>query len=259
MPVREGFASYACGGCSIAAAVGAACLRIVCAVDGGEGRFLFAPSLLEDLREKFGGLRARDAVLLVDDEEGDAGGAERGGLGLVGADGLSVGGGVVEDGHDLVLVEPGGDGDFDDALAFVDGGLVGEVRDVEGLPGLGFQAAFGGEVQQPVQVEGVAVVAALGPVGEAFGLGEVAELVFVGLGLGVADAVLLGDHGYDGVHVAGLAVRVELERAVPHLDLDLAVELLHGLVEAGLPHVAPRAGDIGPDVHTKLCHLSPNT
>lgn len=127
-----------------------------------------APGLGEGLGEDLGGLGPRDAVLAVQDEEGDAVGTELGGLALVGADVVGVGGGVGEDLADLVGVQAGLDGELDKALVAlgVQGPLLGEVGPVEDLDELVLPALFLGEVEEPVQVEGVAVVAVPGPVGE---------------------------------------------------------------------------------------------
>lgn len=141
-------------------------------------------------------------------------------------------------------------------VASEDGLLVGEVRPVEQPDQLVLAALFLGEVQQPVHVEGVPVVTALGAVAQPLGSGVGGDVVLGLLCLLRGEPVLLAEHLDHGGGVALRAARVELEGTVHHLDLVPVREGGQRLLEPRLAHVAPGAGDVAPDLDAHVLHLS---
>jgi hypothetical protein len=126
---------------------------------------------------------------------------------------------------------------------------LGEVAAQEALLHRVLHVVPGGQVQHPVRVEGVAAPGALEVELPAVGGRRPGHLPVHLVGLRAGDAVLGGEVAREVAGRLARRLRVELEAVEADLDLVTVGEAGEGLLEPALPDRAPRADDVGPDLH----------
>lgn len=207
------------------------------------------PRPLQDAEERVGGLGAGDAERAVDDEERDGADVHRRRPYLVLPDvvGVRV---AVEDRGRLCLVETGVHRQPQERGPLADGLALGEGGQQQSLLDCVLDAAGRAQMDEAMGIEGVARLGTVEAEVEpdlSCGRRHPGQL---GARLAKGDAVLAGDARCVVTLANRGRPRIELEGAPHDPHLVAVLEPLEGGLEVALADVAPRADDIGPDLHS---------
>jgi len=115
---------------------------------------------------------------------------------------------------------------------------------------------LGGELEHAVGVKGVAGAGPVEAVLQALRAGDLLDPGHRGQRLRFGDAVLGGQRPHRVQGLAPRSGRVELERAIRHLDAVTVLEPFQRFLEAALADVAPRTDDVRPDLDPHAILLS---